>query len=90
MLQEIENKITTRTTELAGTILFDNTRLYSCPRCGSITYFYDEDQLTFVTTHRNTLLFDEKVYLIPRCQRCVAENAHMHQAITLMRRRAGL
>jgi hypothetical protein len=83
----IENKITTRTTKLAGAILFDNVRVYSCPQCGSIYYFYDEDQLTFVTTHRNCGIDGASAYLIPRCQRCEAEFAHATRAIDLMRRR---
>jgi hypothetical protein len=88
-LQQIENRITTRESKFAGVIIFDNMRLYSCPRCGSVTYFYDGDQLAFVTTHKNSVPYGtEAAILVPRCRDCVAEYNHMFRAVDLMRRLA--
>ena len=79
-------EITDRTITLTGSIIFDNLRTHICPSCGSIHYFYDNDRLTFISTHRNTLLHEGKFYFVPRCQRCEAEFNHMLKAVELMKR----
>ena len=82
----MEVNITHTERTFAGSILFDNLSTYQCPLCGSITYFYDDNRLVFVTTHRNTFLHEDRFFFVPRCQRCEAELAHMVKAVEIMKR----
>ena len=76
----------TRTINLSAPLIFDNLRTHTCPQCGSFYYFYDDNRLVFITTHRNTYFADDKFWFIPRCPTCQAEYAHMVKAVELMKR----
>jgi hypothetical protein len=82
----MEIKITNTDRSFGNAIIFDNLRTYQCPCCGSITYFYDDNRLVFVTTHRNTFLHEDRFFFVPRCQRCDTEFAHMIKAVEIMKR----
>jgi hypothetical protein len=83
---------TTQTINLTAPLIFDSLRTHTCPQCGSIYYFYDDNRLVFVTTHRNTFSYVNAIrgrteyYFVPRCPTCQAEFAHMVKAVELMQR----
>ena len=82
----MEVNTTTRTINLTAPLIFDNLRTHTCPQCGSFYYFYDDNRLVFVTTHRNTFLHEDRFFFVPRCQRCDTEFAHMIKAVEIMKR----
>ena len=79
-------EVMTRDIQFSSPIIFDNIRIYTCTLCGSINYFYDDNRLVFVTTHRNTFLHEDRFFFVPRCQRCDTEFAHMIKAVEIMKR----
>jgi hypothetical protein len=84
----MELKVTERDMQFPGIIVFNNTHIYDCDRCGSVVYFYFDKQLTFALGHRNMYLGEGgKFKPVPRCPRCNAELAHMVKAIDLLGRR---